>query len=183
MRQEILLACLIATATLTAGCLGGSGSPAEPTQADADDASPASASSFETVEVSEDGRVGAAVATCGIGDCVGYGVGHDRRFPMDPDGRVDSASLTLTWDTETPATNELRLGFSYGGCNEDGFDCENHEIEDGTSPVELGTDAPDAEGPVVLWVYVPDGSADTYVALPQDFHLEGTLTVDPGAGG
>jgi hypothetical protein len=49
---------------------------------------------------------------------------------------------------------------------------------DGTSPLTLETRAPEAVGPVVVWGHFPNGPLETYVTYPQDFWIEGTLTVE-----
>lgn len=193
---------LVAALVLTAGCLGGTpqgdeepaapagGEEAEPGEDAPQAASPSPAPAPVNRSVDWEGTLATTVcAPNGPDGCSGYTTGGERFHELDLDGGFEAASLTLTWDARTPLVEELSISVTNVSSCGDGCRLLLHvATAEGPSPLTLDVDdlGLPANATVALTVDVPRQTPSPVYAIvshPQPFHVRGTVTVQPGAGG
>lgn len=166
----------LAILLLTAGCIGLGDTDDEIEPTNANDAEAPEARAVETA-VDESGSFGLGVGTCAPAACY-TGVGDVPPLyshSVAPDGIVENATLTLTWEAQNPLLEDLLLALVWD-CGDE--DCEV-EIAEGTSPVELAVEDIGEPGELTILVHDPGLSTPAgtvWATTPQDFVLEGSLT-------
>ena len=136
-----------------------------------------------------DGSTDAAVWVCEwdtVRGCHGRNLqeGENMRA-LDVPGAITAASLTLTWDAGSALMDRLRFGLV--GMRGEGEDMEHvvAGVAEGTSPLTLQVDTVDAAPGMAFHLFVisparTSGPVFAFVSQTQAFHVEGTLTVQPG---
>ncbi len=89
----------------------------------------------QTWDVDEEGYLPAGSAVAGF---AGFFLpGFDRWFPQQFNGTVLNATLTMTWDATSPATEHLLLGFGIMEIDDGREYAETYEFVSGPSPLSL----------------------------------------------
>lgn len=184
------LAAILTLATLAfAGCVQGpddvQSASADPSDAPEPANAVAEAKRVETVQarvvpIELSGSTSDSVYSCAMASCneIDPGRSGESWFPFDLKGTLDATDLTLTWDAQTPATEELILGITYE--KEDGS--YDFVYASGASPLTLAENALGIEGSSVQGVYVNAyrcngvGPGFACMAAAQEFTIAGSLT-------
>lgn len=165
---------LLAFALLLAGCTDRIGS-----EGVSMDAQPVTTPSL--LPFSEHGSIARVARFCPAVTCVDAPEeSSDRFFPIEFEGTLGAVNLTLTWAATSEFTNTLRIGISYGP--EQGREFQS---VDGEAPLQLSLDElaiPDTEN-VQVFVWMPSSTPtlESYVAVSQDFQIDGELWFIPAS--
>ena len=180
--RTILSTLILATALTLTGCVDDAASGIESAAAELTTATDPAMNA--TTPISFEGTVPGQVVACPLVTCVGY-VLVPGTTSEELDAPIDAVSLTMTWTSDNPLMETMRLGIGWGS-GESEADM-NWETVDGTSPLTLEAKGlaitKDDDPFVYAWVPCTLPMCLAIVALPQDFLIEGTITAStPPAG-
>lgn len=154
---------------LFAGCLD-----TEPSPAGDDGTEPVPTE--PTVETwSASGMFYEGASVPGVAGAWVFGVG-DRWFPDPVDGDVAAATVTMTWEATSPATERLLVAFGDLHEEDGGQYSERYEYVVGTSPLTLELADVPWTGDSVVWAWF-DSQAPAQASIGQPFDIEATFTV------
>lgn len=185
-------AALVAALILLAGCSEPEAPeviPAAPTDTSSSPA-PVAEPTVEVVPFSFDGNLGTVAHACVFpaGQCTNGVVveGSTDLFLDRPGANLTGLRFEVTWQAQSPATQELRVGSmvmaTCDGCNSTSF-----EETQGPSPISVdvqGVSVPlTDDARVHIYVYNPQGfvydpavPGYALVSMDEPFHVEGTAT-------
>ncbi len=173
-----------AAVLVTAGCIGMPGGTddddLDAASADGTDGPGQAGSAAETVQMDEDGLVTTRAFVCGhtpvVVQCVGSQPEEGENvFEMPVQGAAEAATFEVSWEPSSPETETLRFGVSLRCDTED---CEEFEIAEGSSPLEVTLDEEDLGETSYVWVQPSSRTpypVYTLVAYEQPFTLTGEI--------